>query len=337
MSMADHLQQRWYEDRAPPAWTLPVAALYGGVVRLRRRLYRSGVLRSQRLAVPVVVVGNVTAGGAGKTPLVIALVSALRERGRKPGVVSRGYGGSTREPRLLDREPDQAEVGDEPALIAIRTGAPVAVGADRPAAARLLLDQGVDVIVADDGLQHYALARDIEICVVDGTRRLGNERLLPAGPLREPTSRLRRVDFVVCNGGKPREGEIPMALAPVEAVGLDQPSRRQSLASFANRRVHAVAGIGHPGRFFQSLREAGVEPIEHPFPDHHRYAPADLAFGDELPVLMTDKDAVKCRAFARQDWWRVPVTAALPKSFLDAVAERLPRPANGFAAPQPRS
>jgi tetraacyldisaccharide 4'-kinase len=186
-------------------------------------------------------------------------------------------------------------------------------------------------------LKHYALARDIEICVVDGSRRVGNGRLLPAGPLREPTSRLREVDFVVCNGGEAREAEVPMTLELAQAVGLTDPSRRQSLDSFANRHVHAVAGIGHPGRFFQSLREQGIEPIEHPFPDHHRYASADLAFGDGLPVLMTDKDAVKCRAFARPDWWRVPVTAALPESFLDAVAERLPRPASGFAPPQLRS
>jgi tetraacyldisaccharide 4'-kinase len=335
MKLADSLQLRWYEPSARPAWwTLPLAALYGALVRLRRRLYRGGALRSQRLAVPVVVVGNITAGGAGKTPLVIALVEGLRARGFQPGVVSRGYGGTERAPRLLASEPDPAQVGDEPALIALRTGAPVAVGANRPAAARLLLDQGVDVIIADDGLQHYALARDVEICVVDGARRLGNGRLLPAGPLREPASRLREVDFVVCNGGEPRADEIPMRLVADAAVSLADDAMRKPLAAFAGSRVHAVAGIGHPQRFFQSLREMDIEPIEHPFPDHHRYASADLAFGDELPVLMTDKDAVKCRAFAQPNWWRVPVTAALPESFPDAVAGRLPRPASESTAPQ---
>lgn len=310
-----------------------MAAPYGAIVRLRRRLYRSGVLRAQRLPIPVIVVGNITVGGAGKTPLVIALVTALRERGWKPGVVSRGYGGNARDPRLLGADPDPAAVGDEPALIRARTGAPVAVGADRPAAARLLLDKGVDVIVADDGLQHYALARDAEICVVDGARRLGNGRLLPAGPLREPESRLRQVDFVVCNGGEPRAGETAMHLAADTAVSLVDVSRRQPLADLLQTRVHAVAGIGHPQRFFDTLRGYGIDVVEHPFPDHHRYTPNELAFGDGLPVLMTEKDAVKCRAFAKRNWWSIPVTAVLPESFIDAVARRLRQPAGDSAAP----
>lgn len=324
--MADYLQQRWYEDRAPPSWTLPLAAFYGGVVRLRRRLYRSGVLPPQRMPVPVIVVGNVVVGGAGKTPLVIALVAALRERGWTPGVVSRGYGGSASEPRLLEMHPDPDVSGDEPALIRVRTGVPVAVGADRPAAARLLLDDGVDVIVADDGLQHYRLARDVEICVIDGARRLGNGRLIPAGPLRESASRLREVDFIVCNGGDPRPGETPMRLAAEVAVSLMDASMRQPLAALSQTRVHAVAGIGHPQRFFDTLREYGIDVIEHSFPDHHRYVQEDLDFGGGPPVLMTEKDAVKCRGFARVNWWSVPVAAEVPKSFFDSVGERLRHP-----------
>ncbi|HJP97207.1 MAG TPA: tetraacyldisaccharide 4'-kinase, partial [Rhodanobacteraceae bacterium] len=317
----------WYEPSAPPAWwTLPLTAFYGGVVRLRRRLYRGGVLRSQRLPVPVVVVGNIVAGGAGKTPLVIAMVEALRTRGWKPGVVSRGYGGSATGPRLLSAQPDPSVAGDEPALIATRTSMPVAIGADRSAAAMLLVDEGVDVIVADDGLQHYALRRDVEICVVDGARRLGNGRLLPAGPLREPAARLREVDFVVCNGGEPRAGEIPMRLMLGDAVSIADPGGRKQLAAFAGARAHAVAGIGNPARFFGSLRETGIDAVVHAFPDHHSYAPGDLAFGDDLPVLMTEKDAVKCRGFARTNWWSVPVTAGLPESFIDAVADRLRHP-----------
>jgi tetraacyldisaccharide 4'-kinase len=224
---------------------------------------------------------------------------------------------------LLDREPDPAQVGDEPALIAIRTGVPVAVGANRPAAARLLLDEGVDVVIADDGLQHYALARDVEVCVVDGARRLGNGRLLPAGPLREAASRLGEVDFVVCNGGQPRANEIPMRLVADAAVSLAGDAMRKPLAAFAGCRVHAVAGIGHPQRFFDTLRGFGIDVIGHSFPDHHRYVSSDLAFGDDLPVLMTEKDAVKCRGFAGANRWAVPGAAELPPAFLADLATHL--------------
>ncbi len=322
--VADKLQQRWYSpDAAPTWWSLPLATVYGIASGARRWLYRHRWLRVRRLPVPVLVVGNLVAGGAGKTPLVIALVEALRERGWKPGVVSRGYGGSATSPVLLDARADPAVVGDEPALIRERTGVPVAVGPKRVAAARLLLTQGVDVIVADDGLQHYALARDVEICVVDGVRRLGNGRLLPAGPLREPGVRLQEVDFVVGNGGEPREGEIPMRLVLADAISIADPDRKLPLEHFSGKRVHAVAGIGHPARFFDALRARGIEPIEHPFPDHHPHAASDFDFGDDHPVLMTEKDAVKCSAFAREQWWCVPATAALPPAFFDDLAARL--------------
>lgn len=323
MAIADDLQASWYGDQPPPWWTRPLAALYGAVTGVRRALYRAGWLRSTRLPVPVIVVGNLVAGGAGKTPLTIALVRALRERGRQPGVVSRGYGGSARTPTLLDAQADPRVVGDEPALIRARTGSPVAVGADRVTAARLLLAQGVDVIVADDGLQHYPLARDVEMCVVDGERRFGNGRMLPAGPLREPVSRLDAVDFRVCNGGVPQAGEYAMRLVLGAALALAEPARMQPLASFVGQRVHAVAGIGHPPRFFRALRDVGLDVIEHPFPDHHRYTADDLAFGDGLPVLMTEKDTVKCRGFAAANWWSVPVSAELPPAFFDAIGERL--------------
>lgn len=316
------MQRRWYDDRAPPWWTRPLAALYGAVTAARRAMYRCGWLRSERLPTPVIVVGNIVAGGAGKTPLAIALVEALRARGFKPGVVSRGYGGAARMPMLLGAQPDPAIAGDEPALIRLRTGAPVAIGAKRAEAARLLLPEGVDVIIADDGLQHYALARDVEICVVDGVRRFGNGRLLPAGPLREPASRLRGADFIVCNGGDAHDGEIPMRLVLGDAMDFATLAT-SSLVAFAGTRVHAVAGIGHPPRFFDALRALGIDAVAHPFPDHHRYAATDLAFSDGLPVLMTEKDAVKCRALARDGWWSVPVRAELSTAFFDAVAARI--------------
>ncbi|HET7931774.1 MAG TPA: tetraacyldisaccharide 4'-kinase [Rhodanobacteraceae bacterium] len=327
MAIADDLQRRWYDPKAtPPWWTLPVTAVFGCLSGLRRSMYRRGWLKSTRLPVPVIVVGNLGVGGTGKTPLTIALVEALRAHGFKPGVVSRGYGGTARVPTLLDAQPDPRVVGDEPALIRLRTGVPVAVGAERPAAARLLLQQGVDVVIADDGLQHYALARDIEICVVDGARRFGNARLLPAGPLREPLTRLHDVDFVVCNGGEPHAGEVSMQLAMGDAVALSDPSRTRPLGDFKGERVHAVAGIGNPVRFFEALRAFGIDVVAHPFADHQSYKATDLAFGDDAPVLMTEKDAVKCRAFAAAHWWRVPVSARLPEPFLDDVASALARP-----------
>jgi tetraacyldisaccharide 4'-kinase len=325
MSLSETLQRRWYQDRPPSWWALPVAALYRVVASVRRGLYQRGWKRSERLPAPVIVVGNITVGGAGKTPLVIALVEALRQQGFKPGVVSRGFGGSARGPMLLDDDPDPRVTGDEPALIKLRTRAPVAVGRGRPQAARLLLDEGVDVVIADDGLQHYALARDIEICVVDGDRRFGNARLLPAGPLREPLSRLREMDFVVCNGGEPQAGEIAMRLQAGDAFALSDPSSTRALASFAGQRVHAVAGIGNPARFFSTLRRHDVRVIEHAFADHHAYAARDLRFDDDSPVLMTEKDAVKCRAFAQANWWAVPVRAILPDEIFVRIPEKLVR------------
>ena len=322
MARADRLVAAWYGKGRVPWWTWPLAALYGALTALRRGLYRRHVLRAVRLPVPVVVIGNLTAGGTGKTPLTIALAAALRERGLRPGVVSRGHGGRQRGPLLLDAAPDPAEVGDEPCLIAA-SGVPVAVGRDRPAAARLLVDAGCDVVIADDGLQHYRLARDVELCVIDGARRFGNGRLLPAGPLREPLRRLARVNLRVCHGGAPQAGEYPMQLAGDAAVSLDG-LRMQPLAGFAGQRVHAVAAIGNPARFFASLRAVGLDVIEHAFADHHAFVAGELAFSDALPVLMTDKDAVKCRAFAQPHWWRVPVRAQLPPGFVEAVLARLP-------------
>ncbi|GLQ95292.1 tetraacyldisaccharide 4'-kinase [Dyella acidisoli] len=321
MSLADTLQAGWYEGKPLPWWCYPLSKLYGAVVALRQTLYRHGWLRAVRLPCPVIVVGNLTAGGTGKTPLTLALAEALRERGYHPGVVSRGYGGTAREPMLLGESPDPVEAGDEPCVIRA-SGVPVAIGQDRPAAAQLLLDAGCNVVIADDGLQHYRLARDIEICVIDGVRRLGNAQLLPAGPLREPLSRMERVDFRICNGAHPQNGEVPMRLEGGLVRALSD-GREQSIKNFAGRRVHAVAAIGNPQRFFASLAEQGMDVIPHPFPDHHAFMPADLTFRDDLPVLMTEKDAVKCWAFAQPHWWSVPVKAELPASFYDDFYIRL--------------
>ncbi len=321
MALVDTLESAWYGNRRVAWWAWPLASLYGAAVGLRRTGYRWGWLSTVHLSAPVIVVGNLTVGGTGKTPLTIAVVTELIKRGYRPGVVSRGHGGSQREPLLLDATPDPVRVGDEPCLIRA-SGVPVAVGRDRPAAAQLLLDAGCNVVVADDGLQHYALARDVEICVIDGIRRFGNQRLLPAGPLREPLSRLTGVDLRVCNGGVAATGEYPMQLQGDAALNLLDAQRR-TLVSFSGQRVHAIAAIGNPPRFFASLRAVGIDVVEHAFVDHHRFTLAELDFGDELPLLMTAKDAVKCRAFAQAHWWRVPVQADLPNTFHDELARRI--------------
>jgi tetraacyldisaccharide 4'-kinase len=318
------LRPVWYGDEPPSLLLRALAWVYAVLSAGRRSLYASNLLPRVRLPVPVIVVGNIGVGGAGKTPLTLALIDGLKARGFAAGVISRGYGGSAREPVFVDAQSDPAIVGDEPALIARTVGVPVAVGRDRVAAAQLLLAAAkVDVLIADDGLQHYALCRDVEICVIDGERRFGNGRLLPAGPLREPVSRLTGIDFRVSNGGEPQAGEVAMALQGDLAVALDDPQRRHPLRDFAGGRVHAVAGIGNPARFFGQLRAAGLEVIEHAFDDHFAFTATDLDFGDNLPVLMTEKDAVKCVAFARTHHWRVPVRAQLPAQFFDAIAQRL--------------
>lgn len=312
VSAQSWLESRWYSD-APPPWLLrPLGALYQVVAAQRRRSLTG---TSNRLPLPVIVVGNVSIGGTGKTPFVIWLVERLSEWGLRPGIISRGYGG--RPPTFpFEVRPDSvpAHAGDEPLLIARRTGAPVIVDPDRVAAARrLMASADVNIIVADDGLQHYRLARDLEICVVDGARGLGNGAVLPAGPLREPPSRLREVDLVVVNGPGWQDASLNplrMELEFGNARSLKGAGQRP-LAEFASCRVHAVAGIGNPLRFFAALRQQGLEPVAHAFADHHRYVPAELDFGDGLPVLMTEKDAVKCEAFAAPHWWAVPVQARL--------------------------
>jgi len=318
----DRLQARWYDTRPAPLALRPLAALYGGAIAIRRSLYAHGLLRSERLPVPVIVVGNLTAGGAGKTPATLAIAQWLQGQGRRPGVMSRGYGRRDRATRKVQPGDAAGMVGDEP-LLYVASGIPAAVAARRAAAGRLLLEAGCDVLLADDGLQHYALARDVEVLVVDGRRRFGNGALLPAGPLREPAARAARCDLVLANGGQPQPGEFAMRLELADAVSLSDPTGTRPLSVFAGRRVHAVAGIGDPQRFFGALRAHGLEPLTHAFPDHHAYQPGELAFPEPLPVLMTAKDAVKCRPFARADWYEVPARPIIEPRFFEALASLL--------------
>ena len=337
--VAAHLERVWYAPRRTSlAQALrPLAWIFGALVRARRALYSTGVLRSTRLRVPVVVVGNIIVGGTGKTPLVVALVDALRARGRRPGVVSRGYGRRSHD--LVAASPDASAdvVGDEPPILAA-TGAPTWVGTDRVGAAQALLaaHPDVDVIVADDGLQHYALARDVEIVVFDAVRGLGNALLLPAGPLREPPSRLASVAAValVRSGGESTDAphgfvapasvrRFDVVQEPQPFVNLVDPARVLAPDVLRDPTTVAVAGIGDPERFFATLRARGFVGATHAFADHHRYARGDVAFPAARAVLMTQKDAVKCRAFEDVRMWMLPLRARFDSSLTDFVMERI--------------
>ena len=302
----------WYQGAVSGLVLLPFSGIYWLVLKVRTLLYRLGVLRTFKAHAPVVVVGNITAGGTGKTPTVVWLVNRLREKGYTPGVVSRGYGGSKSGTSMrVDADSDAAVVGDEPVLIARRGQCPVAVDSDRIRAASMLVEDGVDVIVADDGLQHRRLERDYEICVIDGRRKLGNGRILPAGPLREPAQRLNDVDKVLVNGGD-FNGATRFDLVAGDARRLNG-SLLRPLQGFRDKTVHAVAGIGNPQRFFDLLRAHGIQVIEHGFADHATIRPAELDFGDDFDVFMTEKDAVKMSDRLPDKYWYVPVDLEMDK------------------------
>lgn len=320
--LAQAIQARWY-GRRPQAVLVPLALLFAGVVALRRALYRVGWLSRLRVGVPVIVVGNISVGGSGKTPLIIALAERAGALGIHVGIVSRGYGGiRDAEPLAVTADTPVAASGDEPALIGSRTGRPVVVAADRVAAARHLLSVApeTELILADDGLQHYRLARDAEIAVKDSRRGYGNGWLLPAGPLREPRARLRDVDLEAIQGPT---GDFTLVID--HALALNDRQRR-GLDAFRGAPVHAVAGIGHPQRFFDALTAWGLRVHAHPMADHHVFCASDLIFDDDHEILMTEKDAVKCRAFADARMWQVPARAQLSPGFserIDALLMRL--------------
>ncbi|MGH6610964.1 MAG: tetraacyldisaccharide 4'-kinase [Burkholderiaceae bacterium] len=292
---------------------MPLAWLFHLIVRVRRAAYRAGLLRSIRVARPVIVIGNITVGGTGKTPFTIWLAGLLQARGLRVGIVLRGYGGrSAHWPVTVTAGTPWEEAGDEAVLLAQRTAAVVVAGPDRVADAQRAIELGADIVLSDDGLQHYRLARDCEIAVIDEQRGLGNRRLLPAGPLREPATRLSEVDLQVItrrSGASARAAQgakTCITVVPLlrDAVSIVTGETRE-LRSFVGERVHAVAAIGHPQAFFDALAAMSLEVQAHPLPDHARLASADIAFADDLPVLMTEKDAVKCRAIADRRHWAV--------------------------------
>ncbi len=319
------LTDTWYGGRQPGPLLRTLERLYRPLQAAQRRRElsaRAGDLEGA----PIVVVGNLTAGGSGKTPLVIRLCQLLSGVGIRPGVVSRGYGRTSREPLRVNEQHGAGEAGDEPLLVFRRCAVPVQVGPDRVESARRLFADGVDVVISDDGLQRLRLPRAMEICVVDGEQGFGNGRLLPAGPLREPVGRLETVDHVLCNGtgeaAAGLQGCIAMRLEPADAISVEG-SARMSLEDLARQSreqpVHAVAGIGNPGRFFSLLSGLGIRAHDHPFPDHHRYEAGDFeGLGDGL-LLMTEKDAVKCRGFGLDDAWCLPVEARLPAAWEDEM------------------
>jgi len=328
------LTEIWYGKSSAAMWLQPLASLYGAVTGARRGLYASGVLPSFKVGRPVVVVGNLTVGGTGKTPLVAWLAERLVERRLSVGILSRGYGGGGEGPRNVELTSDWREVGDEPLLLRQRTNCRTVVSPDRVAGARALIERRVDVILADDGLQHLRLARDCEVIVIDGARGFGNGRLLPAGPLRDPISQLERADLIVVNGAATHPSlaavaplletrGVQMMLVPGNVIPLDGRRSARTLDDFRKQHVHAVPGIGNPARFFADLRARGLEVVEHAFGDHHPFAATDLEFGDGAPVLMTEKDAVKCRAFANDRLWYVPVTARFSDAHTAQVLARV--------------
>jgi tetraacyldisaccharide 4'-kinase len=333
------LESEWERLGGGALVFLPLTLLFALAVLARRGLYRARILPAWRAPVPVIVAGNISAGGTGKTPLTLAILDILQRRGWTPGVVARGYGRvppREQDPRGVVRVyPDVAtpeHFGDEPVLIARRSRVPVYISPDRPAAARALLQAHpeVNVLVSDDGLQHYALARDVELAVVDAERRFGNGLMLPSGPLREPVSRLAGVDAVVVNGGQadgiPGAPQFAMTLGQesfVPLAGGEEVAPQSFAQATRGRSVVALAGIGHPERFFEHLAALGVSARNRAFPDHHAFQPAELKLPGAEVIVMTEKDAVKCGAFADARMWYLRVAAILPPEFEEFILERL--------------
>lgn len=326
------LTDSWYQTNHPLRWLLmPLSALYRVIIASRKILYRWGCLHSEKLSVPVIVVGNITVGGTGKTPFVIWLTQILQHAGYRPGIISRGYGADNNQfPRQVTRHSDPSDVGDEPVMLSRRCDCPVVVDPQRTRGAHFLIDQfDCNVIVTDDGLQHYALQRDIEIAIVDGKRQYGNGSCLPAGPLREPLSRLQQVDYIVTNGETIQRNVYTMELHQQAAVNLHDPEVRKPLIWFKQDKVHLVAGIGHPQRFFTQVESQGIQAQCHSFADHYAYQAADLQFADKRPILMTEKDAVKCQAFATADMWYIPVSARIDDRLAESLLNQLRRLTDG--------
>ena len=369
------LQNHWYRITPLHVLLFPASMVFRALAALRRAMYRSQIFSSDQLLLPVIVVGNISVGGTGKTPLTLALAQQLAERGWHPLIVSRGYGGKSQRPQQVSTDSTPQQVGDEPLLMARRGICPVWVGRDRAAAAHAAMQANpqCNVVLCDDGLQHYRLQRDVEIAVIDGARGFGNGQLLPAGPLREPVTRLQAVDAVVVNeqarfplpnplpmpssqsspvsgrgserekqlsfpageganeslrefqfeGGKALPGQYAMHLSGELFHNLLDPGQTATADHFHATKNHAVAGIGHPQRFFRHLEKMGIPFTPHPFPDHHQYTSGDLAFADCDAILLTEKDAVKCAAFADARYWVLRVDAQIDPALIELILRKI--------------
>ncbi|UZE97953.1 tetraacyldisaccharide 4'-kinase [Alkalimarinus alittae] len=344
--LSEAVTQAWYQNKKWIWLLLPLTVIFWLISHFRRVCFRLGWFKSVKVDAPVIIVGNISVGGTGKSPLTGYLVSELKQRGFCPGVVSRGYGGqSDHYPLIVDQNSSASEVGDEPVMLYQMTQCPVAVDPIRSRAAkRLCDDHSCDVILCDDGLQHYALSRDIELCVIDGKRGLGNGFLLPAGPLRESYSRIRDVDFVIVNGKNERLNlealsdkgagvatlngtpAYEMTLRPTALINVFNGSQL-AIETLQGLDIHAMAGIGNPERFFAALRSLGANVTAQGFSDHHDFTQNDFSFEDKKPIVMTHKDAVKCRALFTEsepdNFWYLPVSADINKQFIDQLCERL--------------
>ena len=319
------LQKQWYRLSLWHLLLIPLSWLFGLLSGLRRWSYKAGVCKSYKLPVPVIVIGNISIGGTGKTPLVIWLAERLERAGYRPAIISRGYGGKASFITPVYSHSDPSVVGDEPVLLARRGQCPVWVGRDRAATAQAMLNTHPEcnVIISDDGLQHYRLQRDVEVVVVDGNRGLGNGWLLPAGPLRERASRLKTADAVVYNGGKSAPGAFSMRLENAAFHNVCDPVKTALTSEFAGQHPYAIAGIGNPTRFFQQLHDLGLQFNSLAFPDHHAFQPADLQIANTAPILMTEKDAVKCAAFAKANWWYLPVNAVVDETLATRILNKI--------------
>lgn len=323
MKSLDHY---WYDLNIIALLLWPASLLFRVLVRFRRVAYQLGLFKSYKMPKPVIVIGNISVGGTGKTPLIIELSNQLQSWGYKVGVISRGYGGIGPWPHQLVEDADASVSGDEPVQIFQRTNAAVIVGPDRVEDINLLCQQNeIDIILTDDGLQHYRMQRDLELVVIDNARQFGNGFCLPAGPLREPVSRLGKKSWCVFNGGN---NKYSFEIKPTSVKQLTA-GEVKSLESFAGLTVHAVAGIGNPGRFFNMLKKCDVNVIEHAYPDHHQFTKDDLTFDDDLFVLMTEKDSVKCCAIDNDKLWYVSIDIELSEQFIFDFKKQVSELSNG--------